>query len=66
MAFGGGPMLAHIWWYLDRLSPYQLIKKNVDKVGPPLVKLSGSVQDGLTRLSLHCEKNYDVRTLSIL
>ena len=37
--------------------PLSTNKKNVDKVGPPLAKLSGSVQDALTRLSLHCEKN---------
>ena len=41
-------------------------KKPVVKVGPPLAKLSGSGQDAQTRLSLHCEQIYDVRTLSIL
>ena len=61
----GGSMLAHLWWYLDRLSPHQL-RKNVVKVEPPLAKLSGSVQDAQTLLSLHCEQIYDVRTLSIL
>ena len=32
----------------------------------PLAKLSGSVQDEQTRLSLHREQIYGVRTLSIL
>ena len=41
-------------------------KKTVVKVGPPLAKLSGSAQDAQTRLSLHCEQIYDVRTLPIL
>ena len=58
-------MMACLWWYLDRLSPHKL-RKNVVKVGPPLAKLSGSVQDAQTRLSLHSEQINDVRTLSIL
>ena len=45
-------MLARLWWYLDRLSPHQL-GKSVVNVGPPLAKLSGSVQDAQNRLSLH-------------
>ena len=52
-------------WYLDRFSPHQHRTKNVVNVGPSLAKLSGSVQDAQTRLSIHCEQVYDVRTLSI-
>ena len=63
--FAGGPMLARFWWYLDRFSPHQHRKKNVVNVGPSLAKLSESAQDAQTRLSIHCEQIYDVRTLSI-
>ena len=38
-------MFARLWWYLGRLSPHQLRKKQQQKnvkVGPPLAKLSGS------------------------
>ena len=39
-------MFAHLWWYLDPISPLEKIeqkkKKNVVKVGPPLTKLSVS------------------------
>ena len=38
----GGPMMAHLWWHLDPLSPLQL-KKKVFRVGHPLIKLSESV-----------------------
>ena len=47
------------------VSPLINIEKNVVNVGPSLAKLSGSAQDAQTRLSIHCEQIYDVRTLSI-
>ena len=34
--------MARLLWYLDPSSPHQLRKKNVIRVGPPLIKLSGS------------------------
>ena len=44
--FAGGPMMARLKWYLDPLYSHHLKKrgrkKNVDKFGPPLTKLSGS------------------------
>ena len=49
--FAGRPMLARLWWYLDRLSLHQL-RRFVVKVGPSLAKLSGSAQNVQTRLSL--------------
>ena len=62
-------MLARLWWYLGGIwivSPLiNIEKKNVVSVGPSLAKLSGFVQDAQTRLSIHCEQIYDVRTLSI-
>ena len=41
------PMMAHLKWYVDHLSPHQLEKKqkNVVKVEPPLTKLSVSAHD---------------------
>ena len=36
--------------------PSSTKKKNVVNVGPPLPKLSGSMQDAQTRLSLHCKQ----------
>ena len=32
--FAGGPMLARLWWYLDRLSPHQLRRKTLSKSDP--------------------------------
>ena len=32
--FVGGPMLARLWWYLDRLSPRQLRKKRCQSRSP--------------------------------
>ena len=61
-------MLARLWWYLGGIlivSPLINIEKNVVNVGPSLAKLSGSAHDAQTRLSIHCEQIYDVRTLSI-
>ena len=37
-------MMARLLWYLDRSSPHQQ-NKPVVKVGPPLTKISGSVQE---------------------
>ena len=59
------PLMVVFRWYLDRFSPHQHRKKNVVNVGPSLAKLSGSAQDAQTRLSIHCEQIYDVRSLSI-
>ena len=39
--FAGRPMMAHLYWYLDPISPNQL-KKTKTKIGPPLTQLSGS------------------------
>ena len=44
--FTSGPMMARFKWYFDHLSSHhQLKKKNVDKVGHPLTKVSGSTHD---------------------
>ena len=32
-------MMARLYWYLDPRSPHQLKKKNLVKVGPPMIKL---------------------------
>ena len=62
--FAGGQMLARLCWYLDRISLQLLRKKhkNVVKVG----LLWQNFLYLLKMCSLHCEKNYDEQTLSIL
>ena len=43
-------MVAHLVWYLNRLSAHQpKKKKDIVKFGPPLTKLSGSAH-GLDRI----------------
>ena len=43
-SFAGGPMMAHLVWHLDPLSPSSTTKNPIKtvKMGPPLTKLSGS------------------------
>ena len=41
--FAGGPMMARLKLHLDSPSPHQL--KTLVKVGPPLIKLSGSAHE---------------------
>ena len=48
--FARVPMMAHLVWYLDPLSPHQLKKKDVVKFGPTLTNLSGSAH-GLDRIA---------------
>ena len=44
--FAGGPMMAHLKWYLAPISPHQsTIKKIVIKFGPPPTKLAGFADD---------------------
>ena len=56
--FDVGPMMTHLKWYLDPLSPHQPSnikkkkKRNDIKFGPPLTKLSGSAHDDVRVVSL--------------